>query len=157
MGSSEHPWRVMGESNRSQQRAYGNSLYLTQFCFELNTSLQMRWLDEIMNLMGMNLGKLQKIVRDRKAWCAAVHGVTNSQTRLSDWTTTILLWTDNKAYLSKDTSKFSSSIKCPYLFESFNLSGLLESWTSAYTVSSKHIFSQFHLIFAFYLTTLFLF
>ena len=66
--------RIEGERRRWQQR--------------------MRWLHSIINSVDMNLSKLQETVKDRVAWCAAVHRVTNNQIRLSNWTITSKSGTD---------------------------------------------------------------
>ena len=83
---------------------------------------RMRWLDGITDSMDVSLGELRELVMDREAWRAAIHGITKSWTRLSDWTELINIWLYFSLVRTQEVASYKTFAPCFFsLFIIFKL------------------------------------
>ena len=103
---------------------------------------RMRWLDGIIDSMDMGLGGLWELVMDREVWHAVVHGVTKSQTRLSNWTE--LNWT-----CLNPAPVVGKAISCTslFVFHSFKTAFLCRFMKANYVICSIYKFNHIHIFY----------
>ena len=100
---------------------------------------RMRWLDGITSSMDMSLSRLWELVMDREVWHAAIHGVTKSQTQLSDWTELtlkILLRPSKPSFTHKKNGSLQEWLSTPYVLSIKEM-----TWRDCFIDTNCHYFT----------------